>query len=308
MSHLRRVLADYLRLRRALGFKLDRMARLLPEFVGFLEAAGATTVTTELALAWATQPPKDRATWNAGRLDLVRGFAEHLSALDPSTEVPPADLLVRRPVRAEPYLYTDNEIAALLAAARAIPSPLRAATYETFVGLLAVTGMRVGEAIGLDRSDLDWTHGLLTIRDAKFGKSRELPLAASTLAALRCYADARDRLCARPQAPSFFVSTSGTRLQYQNVHLEFLHLAGHAGLGARSPRCRPRPHDLRHTFAVRTLMDWYRQGVDVQARMPLLSTYLGHVDPSETYWYLQAAPELVVLAAAKLPAPWESPS
>lgn len=308
MSQLRRVLTDYLSLRRALGFKLDRAGRYLPEFVDYLEAAGATTVTTKLALAWATQPPKDRTAWNAERLEFVRGFAEHLTALDPTTEVPPADLLVRRPIRAEPYLYTDAEIAALLAAARAIPSPLRAATYETLVGLLAVTGMRVGEAIGLDRTDLDWTHALLTIRGAKFGKSRELPLASSTLAALRRYADTRDRLCSHPQDRSFFVSTAGTRLLYQNVHFDFLRLAGRAGLGARSPRCRPRPHDLRHTFAVRTLMDWYRQGVDVQARMPLLSTYLGHVDPSETYWYLQAAPELVVLAAAKLPAPWESPS
>ncbi len=237
-----------------------------------------------------------------------RVFAEHLSALDPATEIPPADLLPRRPVRAEPYLYTDAEIVSLMAAARSLALPLRAATYETVVGLLAVTGMRVGEVIGLDREDLDWTHGLLTIRSAKFGKSRELPLAASTLTALRRYSDTRDRLCPRPKAPSFLLSTVGTRLIYQNVHWDFLRLAGRAGLGARSPRCRPRPHDLRHTFAVRTLMDWYRHGVDVQARMPLLSTYLGHVDPSETYWYLQAAPELVVLAAEKLTAPWEAPS
>jgi len=293
-------LDDYLSLRRALGFKLDRVGRFLPEFVDYLEAAGAHTVTTELALDWATQPPKDPAAWFAERLGIARGFAEYLTAIDPDTEVPPTDLLPRRPVRAEPYLFTDAEIASLLTMARALHSPLRAATYETFVGLMAVTGIRIGEAIGLDRSDVDWESGLMTVRKAKFDKSRELPLHPSTLDALHNYATTRDRLCPRPKAPAFFVSTAGTRLFYSNAHFEFQKLAGRAGLMARSPRCRPRPHDLRHTFAVRTLMDWYRDGVDVQARMPALSTYLGHVDPSETYWYLQAAPELVTLVADKL--------
>jgi len=308
MSRLRQVLDEYLRLRQALGFKLKRAVRLLPEFIDHLEAAGATTVTTELALEWATQPPKDRTAWFVERLGIARGFAEHLSAIDPDTEVPPENLLPRKTIRAEPYLYTDAEIASMMAAARNLPLPLQAATYETLIGLLSVTGMRVGEVIGLDRDDVDLANGLLTVRDTKFGKSRELPLHPSTLDALRHYAATRDQRCPRPKDPSFFVSTAGTRLIYQNVHFYFLCLAGRAGLAARSPKCRPRPHDLRHTFAVRTLMDWYRHNLDVQARMPLLSTYLGHVDPSETYWYLQAAPELVTLAASKLYDPEGKPS
>jgi len=308
MSKLRQVLDEYLSLRRALGFKLKRATRLLPEFIDHLEAAGANTVTTELALQWATQPPKDRTAWFAERLDIARSFAEHMSAIEPDTEVPPEGLLPRKTIRAEPYLYTDDEIASMMAAARKLTLPLQASTYETLIGLIAVTGIRVGEAIGLDRDDVDLADGLLTVRDTKFSKSRELPVHPSTVEALRCYAAIRDQLHPRLKTPSFFVSTARTRLLYQNVHFNFLRLAGHAGLAARSSRCRPRPHDLRHTFAVRTLMDWYRRDLDVQARMPLLSTYLGHVNPSETYWYLQAAPELVTLAASKLSATQGKPS
>ena len=308
MSRLRQVLDGYLSLRRALGFKLNRAAHLLPEFIDHLEAAGAATVTTELALEWATQPPKDRTVWFVERLDIVRAFAEHLSAFDPDTEIPPKDLLPRKTIRAEPYLYTDDEIASMMAATRTQPFPLQTATYETLIGLMAVTGMRVGEIIGLDRDDMDLKSGLLTVRDTKFGKSRELPLHPSTVDALRRYAAIRDQLCPRPKASSFFVSTAGTRLIYQNVHFNFLSLAGRAGLRARSPKCRPRPHDLRHTFTVRTLIDWYRRDLDVEALMPLLSTYLGHVSPGGTYWYLQSVPELVTLAARKLNTPKGKPS
>lgn len=304
MTNLRAVMADYLSLRRSLGFKLERPARQLPEFVDYLEAAGATTVSTELALAWATQPPKDRTAWCAERLSIARDFAQHLAAIDPATEVPPEDLLRRRRRRAEPYLFSDTEIAALMAAARELSQPLVAATHETLIGLLAVTGMRVGEVIGLDRVDVDVDGNLLVVRNAKFGKSRQLPLHPSTAEALEDYARTRDRLCPKPTAASFFVSSAGTRLIYNNVHYRFLKLAGRAGLEPRSALCRPRPHDLRHSFAVRTLIDWYRQGVDVQARMPLLSTYMGHVEPSETYWYLHAAPELMALASAKLAPSW----
>lgn len=304
MSDLRAVMAEYLSLRRSLGFKLERAARQLPEFVDYLEAAGATTVSTELALAWATQPPKDRTAWCAERLSIARDFAQHLAAIDPATEVPPEDLLRRRRRRAEPYLFSDTEITALMAAARELSQPLVAATHETLIGLLAVTGMRVGEVIGLDRVDVDVDGSLLVVRHAKFGKSRRLPLHPSTAEALDEYARTRDRLCPQPTAASFFVSSAGTRLIYNNVHYRFLKLAGRAGLEARSALCRPRPHDLRHSFAVRTLIDWYRQGVDVQARMPSLSTYMGHVEPSETYWYLHAAPELMALAGAKLAPSW----
>ena len=246
MSQLRSAAENYLAMRRALGFKLERAAHLLPEFVDYLESTGAETITTELALAWATQPPKEPSQWWVERLDVVRGFARHLSAFDPATEVPPADLLARRPCRAEPYLYSDSDVAALMSAARGLSLPLKATTYETLIGLLAVTGMRIGEAIRLDRTDLDAAEGALTIRGAKFGKTRYVPLHPSALEAMQAYADKRDRLCPHPRSPSFFLSTVGTRLIYNNVHLEFRKLAGKAGLAARSPSCRPRPHDLRH--------------------------------------------------------------
>jgi integrase/recombinase XerD len=160
--------------------------------------------------------------------------------------------------------------------------------------------MRVGEAIALDRDDLDPATGVLTVRHGKFGKSRELPLHPSTVSALADYARLRDRLCPTPRTPAWFVSTAGTRLIYNNVHYELHRLIHAAGLRPRSPRCRPRPHDLRHSFAVATLLDWYRDGTDVDAALPRLSTYLGHVEPASTYWYLTATPELLALVAARL--------
>jgi len=297
---LRRAVDDYLALRRALGFKLADTARMLGRFVEYAEAAGATTLTTELAVAWATEPTRHSPGQSSRRLDIVRGFAEHLAAFDSSVEVPPVGLLPPRARPPEPYLYSDTDIEALLAAARSLSHPMRAATYETFFGLLAVTGMRIGEGIALQRGDVDLEEGLLVVRHAKFDKSRQLPVHASTVEALRRYAVTRERLCPRASAPHFFVSIEGTRLHYSNVHLEFQRVAGRAGVGASSPHSRPRPHDLRHTFAVRTLTDWHRQGVDVAPRMSLLSTYLGHVDPLETYWYLHAAPELMTAAAERV--------
>ncbi len=187
-----------------------------------------------------------------------------------------------------------------MAAARSLRSPLRAATFETLLGLLSVTGLRIGEALRLDRDDVDLDDGILVIRSSKFGKSREVPLHATTVEALAAYARQRDRLCPHPVVPAFFLSTAGTRLLYCNVHQAWLELVRRAGLRPRSPHCRPRPHDLRHSFAVRTLLDWYRDGLDVQAHMPALSTYLGHVHPGHTYWYLSGAPELLNLVVARL--------
>lgn len=307
MSQLRIAVDDYLRIRRALGFRLERHGRLLPQFVAYLEQAGAETITTALALAWAKQPPDAHPDWWGHRMSVVRGFARHLQALDARTEVPPVDLLPRKVSRATPYLYTDADVAALMEAARALHPPLRAATYETLVGLLLVTGMRVGEVIRLDRDDVDWTNGLLTVRDSKFGKSRQVPLHPSTIEALTVYARVRHRLCPPSTTHSFFVSTKGTRLMYDTVHWTFLRLIRAAGLQRRSVACRPRPHDLRHTFAVRTLLDWYRVGLDVEARLPLLSTYLGHFEPSGTYWYISAAPELMALVAQRLEHAMEQP-
>lgn len=297
MSTLHQAVTDYLGIRRALGFKLERHGRLLPGLAGYLEQAGATTLTIPLALDWATSLEGHPDEW-AIRLSIARGFARWLQTIDPATEVPPTDLLSRRRRRADPYLYSETDFVALMAATATLRFPLRAATYRTLIGLLAVTGMRVGETIGLDRDDLDWAEGCLLVREAKFGASRELPLHDSTLGAMRAYADVRDTC--RPKTPAFFVSTAGTRLLYANVRHTFRHLVRTAGLAPRGPR-QPRIHDTRHSFAVATVTGFYRdEGVDVAARMPALSAYLGHAAPALTYWYLTATPELLALAAARL--------
>ena len=246
MSPLRQVLADYLAVRRSLGYKLARPEKLLGQFITYLEDAGAETVTTGHALAWATLPGGDQS-WHALRLSAVRGFATYLRTIDPSAEVPPADLVPWRPCRATPYLYSDADIAALIAAAASLRFPLRVATYQTLIGLLAVTGIRVGEAIRLDRADLDLPgNGVLTVRESKFGKSRLLPLHPTTAEALRGYLRLRDRLHPHPSAPAVFISPAGTRLLYCNVQSTFARLARRAGLRPRSASCRPRIHDLRH--------------------------------------------------------------
>jgi len=235
--------------------------------------------------------------WWARRLAMVRGFARHLKAIDPATEVPPLGVLPHRCRRAAPYLYSDVDVAALMDAARALRSPLRAATYETVIGLLAVTGMRSGEALRLERDHLDWDEGVLTVWNSKFQKSRALPLHPTTMKALRSYAQLRDELCPHPNAPSFFITTTGTRLG-RSFNKVFAGLVRSAGLDYSGRR--PRPHDLRHRFAVRTRIEWYRAGVDVDAHMPLLSTYLGHSNPENTFWYLSAVPELLLLASQRL--------
>ena len=300
MSTLATALAEYLTMRRKLGFKLGREGQLLGDFVAYLDEQRATTVTTELAMAWAQRPKGAHRSWWGARLSAVRVFAKYLQTIDPATEVPPADILPARSQRATPYLYSSSDIDALMVAARGLTSEHRAVTYAMLIGLLAVTGMRVGEAIRLDLDDIDWSEGSLTIRQSKFGKSREVVLHPTTVEALRAYVRHRQQLRPRPRTPGFFVSMAGTRLIYNNVHFTFHELVGQAGIGPRSSRCRPRPHDLRHTFAVNTLLTWYRDGLDVPGRMHLLSTYLGHLDPSETYWYLSASPELLGLAGQRL--------
>ncbi len=284
-------------MRRALGFKLVSFGYLLFEFVGYLEDEGLGHVTIESALTWAIRPAGASAGYAAMRLGVARQFAKHLRCIDPATEVPPADLLPRGKRRTQPYLYSDTDITALIQAAATIPTPLRAVTYQALIALLSVTGMRVGEAIRLDIGDLDSRRGVLTIRDTKFGKSREVPLHPTTVDALCIYVARRDR---PPSSPSLFVSMNGTRLCRNIIEVTFGHLARQAGLEPRSANCRPRVHDVRHSFAVRTLLEWYRRGLDVQARLPLLSTFLGHVDPRSTYWYLSATPELLGLAGQRL--------
>jgi integrase/recombinase XerD len=218
------------------------------------------------------------------RLTIVRGFARWLQASDPATEVPPLGWLPPRR-RTTPYLYSADDIAALLALARRVRWPLSAASYETLIALLAVTGMRVGEALRLDRSDLSPGEGLLTIKDSKFGKSRQLLLHPSTVSALGCYLRRRGELSPAPGEPALFVHPAGNRLNYPAVQYTFRVLLDRAGIGPRPERCRPTIHGLRHSFAVSTLIRWYREGADVQARLPQPSTWLGHADPKWTYWY-----------------------
>jgi len=301
MNALRQALADYLAVRRVLGYKLVRAEKLLAQFLTYVEDRGQDHLTSETALAWATLPPKADRNWASTRLSIIRGFAAHLRGIDPATEVPPVDLLPGRKCRATPYLYSEKDIAALLAAAGTLHTPHRVATYRTLIALLAVTGMRVGEAISLDCGDFDAINGLLIIRNGKFGKSRELPLHPSTVTALGAYLSRDDRPRPRPpNTTALFVSTAGTRLLYTNVQPTFHHLVGQAGLEPRSAACRPRIHDMRHGFAVHTILDSYRDGGDPESRLALLSTYLGHVDPGKTYWYLSAAPELLELAGERL--------
>jgi integrase/recombinase XerD len=291
--------ADYLAVRRALGYKLARPEKLLAQFTAYLERAGAATVTTEHALAWAVLPGGD-PSWHSYRLAVARGFAAWLRTTDPAAEIPPAGLIPSRRQRATPYLYSDGEVAALIAAASSLRFPLRTATYQVLIGLLAATGMRVGEAIGLDRGDADLDAGVLTVRNGKHGKSRLVPVHGTTAGALRDYLRLRGRLCPHARTAAVLISPAGTRLLYCNVHATWKKLAASAGLRPRSGSCRPRIHDLRHSFAVRTMLDAYESGLDGQATLSVLSTYLGHADPKATYWYLSASPELMAAAGQRL--------
>jgi integrase/recombinase XerD len=302
VSALRARAGEYLAMRRALGFKLTTQGRHLMSFVRFCEERGASRVTADLAVQWATQTAKgsDSEAYQARRLDIVRIFARHLQALDPSTEVPPEDVLSRRRWRIPPYLYSPQEVAALMSAAGGLAPAMRAATWRTLVGLLAVTGMRQGEACRLRRDDVDLDAGTLVIADSKFGKSRLVFLHPTASSALRVYARIRDEAFPEPKADTFLVNSRGGPLDGPNLPKTFATLVTAAGIQAPPGRRAPRLHDLRHAFTVATMLDWYRDGEDVQARLPLLSTWLGHVDPKSTYWYLQAVPELLALAAGRL--------
>jgi integrase len=299
MTALGQAVADYLRLRRSLGFGLVRDEKLLHQFVDWLADQGIDRVSVAAALAWASLPGGS-ASWLAFRMQVVRGFVGYLHTLDPAVQVPPRDLLPGKSHRAVPYLYTDADIVALLAQATRLRTPLRVVTTQTLIGLLAVTGMRIGEVVALDDDDFDQTDGVLTVRHAKSGKQRLIPLHPSTIAAVSDYRALRRSVFPRPDCEALLLSSAGTRLTTIGAGATFTKLARRAGLQPRSGACRPRPHDLRHSFAVTTLLGWYRDGGDVAARLPLLSTYLGHTEPANTYWYLSAAPELLAEAARRL--------
>jgi len=298
--------ADYLSIRRSMGYKFAYEGQLVGQFAAYLDAVGAERLTIAHALSWAKQPADAAPVWWAVRLGVTRGFARYLSAIDPATEVPPVGLLPEPSHRIVPYIYSDADIARLLEAAGRLAPAHRADTYRTLIALISVTGMRAGEAVRLDRDDVDLDQGLLTIRNSKFGKSRQVPLHPTSVAALAAYARRRDERRPRPKSPSFFTSAIGTRLLRDNVSTVFPRLVRETGLQSPNRRRPPRLHDMRHTFAVRCVIGWYRAGVDVERRLALLSTYLGHVDPSTTYWYLSAVPELLELIAERIDAATEA--
>jgi len=302
MKTLHRALDQYLEFRRSLGFKLMAHASTLPKFITFLHAQRAEFITTELALAWAKEPGHaSPARWTQ-RLGMVREFARYLSATDTRTEVPPKGLLTARPRRAQPYIYSNAEILGLIREASRLrpPGALRPHTYSTLFGLLAVTGMRVGEIAALDRADVDLEQGLLTVRHSKFNKTRLLPVHSSTLRKLKAYARRRDKWMPVRSIDGFFISDRGVRLNPFIVRYTFIRLSPLVGLRKATDSHGPRLHDLRHTFAVRTLTNWYRADINPEQRLPLLSAYLGHAKVSDTYWYLSAVPELLGAVSTRL--------
>ena len=307
MNTLRKAVREYLTMRRNLGFKMDGADKPLLNFITFLEQHGAVYITQQLALTWAQQPSGARPAEWARRLRLVRGFALHRSATDPRTQVPPCGLLPHRPQRSAPYLYTQEEISRLLNAAREM-SPgagLRPWTYYCLFGLLNVSGLRIGEARNLELQDVDLKEALLTVRGAKFGKSRLVPLHASTCKVLADYIVRRERFLSGRHACHLFISHRGNRLDGGEIRRTFYALSRKIGLRGPSDSHGPRLHDMRHRFAVQTLLRWYRAGEDAERRLPILSAYLGHVHVADTYWYLSQWPELMREAMRRLERRWE---
>jgi len=304
MSELDIAVKEYLTVRRALGFKLHNEGKLLYDFVRFIGKQRMPFVTINLAVQWAMQPKEAQPAWWAKRLSMVRSFAKYQNAKDQRTEIPPQQLLPYRYHRTSPYIYNDLEIHKIIDAAKQLLSKkgLRPHTYSTLFGLLAVTGMRLKEAISLTRRDVNLTNGIITIVETKFRKSRLLPIHASTQSALGQYENLRNCLFPNPIDPNFLISDLGTRLNASTVRYTFVQISCRIGLRkpSKSHGYGPRLHDFRHAFAVRTLLNWYRSDINVEQQMPKLATYLGHTHVNDTYWYLTGIPELLRLAVRRL--------
>jgi integrase/recombinase XerD len=301
MSELRKSLRSYLALRRALGFKLESQGRLLHRFVDFAEEQRASFITRDLALRFALASPHGQPALCAKRLQIVRTFAEYQAGVDPRTEVPPRGLLPDGYIRRSPYVYSDGDIRKLIKAALRLHSRrgLRPTTFGTLFRLLVVTGMRIGECLALDCEDVDLIGGIIHVRDAKFGKSRLVPLHPSTRNALKRYAALRHQVFPKRKDNRFFVSDLGTGLSLSQVQHTFCKLVRRVGLRSPAGQRGPRIHDFRHGFAIRTLECFYHAGVDVERQLPVLATYLGHIDPVSTYWYLTATPKLMHLVSRR---------
>ena len=304
MNTLSTELERYLSVRRSLGYALASQAPVLRKFVAFAENEGADYVTTDLFLRWrAVCRSANNDTWS-GRFGAVRIFAQWMQGINPRHEIPPRGLIPRRASRPRPFIYTDEQVRAIVGAAAQLPSAygLRGLTWSTLFGLIAVTGLRISEAVGIDNEDVALEHGVLTIKRGKNGKSRIVVIADCTAARLGAYQVERDRLIGRQPVP-FFLTESGSRPSRRAAEYHFARLSQTIGL--RSPRTDhrhgrgPRIHDLRHTFAVRTIINWYRRGLDADREMYKLTAYLGHDKPADTYWYIEAVPELLALAAER---------
>lgn len=310
MNTLRESVHDYLTMRRSLGFKLHEHGKLLLDFVSFMERRHASRITQRLAVKWAQIPKHVQPTQWARRLGVLRGFARYRSAIYPDTQVPPSSLLPYRQRRPRPHLYTEEEIERLLQAALQMrpKSSIRPWTYFTPLGLLSVTGLRISEALNLELKDVDLDECVLTIRGTKLGKVRLVPIHPSTRDALMDYLRRRNRFLAGRAAVHLFVSTRGKGLSKPTVYRPFHTLSRKVGLRDPSASHGPRLHDFRHRVAVQALLRWYRSGQDPQRHLPVLSTFLGHVRLSDTYWYLEQHPELMTLAVARLQSRWEKAS
>lgn len=303
MNSLAKELDHYLAIRRSLGFDLSTSARVLRGFVAFANSRKVHHITTDLFLAWQAEfGEANQQTWSA-RLGMVRQFALWLSGLDPRNEVPPKSLVPARYRRSRPYIYTELEIEQIVREAARLPSVngIRALTFATLFGLIAVTGLRVGEAIALDNCDADLENGVLSVRRGKTGW-RIVPISQSVTDQLTAYAKERDRLLGRTPT-SLFISDTGNRPDDCSARYNFATVCQRIGLRAPQKFNKhgrgPRIHDLRHTFAARTMVNWYRAGKDPEREMIKLSTYLGHSEPEHTYWYIEAVPELLELASKR---------
>ncbi len=301
LQELHELVADYLRVRRSLGYKLDNAEHILRRYLAYLHEHDSQGVSVEHAVEFATAPPAGTPRTQALRLSAIRCFARWAHCQDPDIEVPPARLLPARPTPVAPYIYTAKEIQSLLAAAGLLRPELRAATYQTLIGLMAATGIRTGEVVALDIASLDQDGGTLTVR-GKYDKIRMLPLHPTVVDALTGYLHQRDRLLPAAACPALLISTKGTRLRPTTVQQTFRGLVHQAGLRPASSSCRPRLHDFRHAFAVSTMLDAYRSGADPAVVLPVLSTWLGHTEPSDTYWYLSGTAELLAAATQRLEA------
>jgi len=308
MSALRKLLQDYLTMRRALGFKMHVEGIGLLSFVTYMEQAQADFISTDLAVAWAKQPTLAKPIWWAQRFSFVRGFARYCHAIDPRMEVPPSGILAFSRRRPCPYFFTDEDIDQLLQNTLQLQmkDPFMNQTLYCLFGLLAVSGLRIGEALSLALNDVDLDQALLTIRSTKFGKSRLVPMHTTTAKVMINYQEQREQFLDGRQISYWFVNVQGGCLGYDAVHRVFRHLTD--GMPKQTGRLRPRLHDLRHRFAMKTLLHWYRNGQNVEQRLPTLSAFLGHVQVSDTYWYLSACPELLGAAKERLEHHWEQTS